>query len=418
MAKPPSRPFIAAALLIAILAVSTASIFIRFAQKDAPSLVIAALRLTFATLMLAPIALTRYRSELSALTTRELVLGVVSGLFLGVHFATWISSLAFTTVANSVVLVSTGPLWVALVSPLFLNERLSRSAFLGLGLALIGGTLIALSGGCVWDHGLVCAGLGQVLAGRGLQGDLLALAGAWAVTGYLIIGRRLRAKINLVPYIFLVYGVAAISLLLSLWVFGMSPLGYRPITYLWLVLLALIPQLVGHSTYNWSLKFLPAAIVAVATLGEPIGSATLAYFILHETPAPSALLGGAMILAGIYIAVRSPGKCDGEQGVGMEGLSPRTWQLVRRIFPGEAEVIGRLLITECGQNLPFCQDYDEFQLERLRFAALKISGGHLERLKQAIEQAQRDWRDELMWAGFGERLTAHDDWAKEILNQE
>src|SRR6185369_9167424 len=110
------------ALVIAILAVSTSSIFIRFAQEEAPSLVIAALRLTFATLLLAPIALLRHRNELTSLTRNELTLGIFAGLFLAVHFATWISSLEYTTVASSVVLVSTGPLWVALLSPVFLNE--------------------------------------------------------------------------------------------------------------------------------------------------------------------------------------------------------------------------------------------------------------------------------------------------------
>src|SRR5512142_1095575 len=130
------------ALFAAIVAVSTASIFIRFAQEDAPSLVIAALRLTFASMILAPVALTRYRPELASLTHKELLLGVASGLFLGVHFATWISSLAYTTVASSVVLVSTGPLWVAVLSPIFLGERITRAAIAGLALAFVGGTVI------------------------------------------------------------------------------------------------------------------------------------------------------------------------------------------------------------------------------------------------------------------------------------
>src|SRR5512141_259736 len=129
---------VAAALLTAILAVSTASIFIRFAQAEAPSLVIAALRLTLATLLLAPIAWTRYRRELTSLTPHELRLGIISGLFLAVHFATWISSLEYTSVASSVVFVSTGPLWVAILSPLLLNEKLTRTAIFGLILALVG----------------------------------------------------------------------------------------------------------------------------------------------------------------------------------------------------------------------------------------------------------------------------------------
>jgi drug/metabolite transporter (DMT)-like permease len=310
MHQPPSRLMITLAILIAILAVSTASIFIRFAQQEASSIAIAALRLTIASVLLAPLALTRYRGQLAALTRAELLLGLASGIFLGLHFATWITSLEYTTVASSVVLVSTGPLWVALCSPLFLNEKLSPGALAGLGLALVGGAVIAMSSACRLDHGLSCEGLSAVHSGHGLFGDLLALAGAWAVTGYLIIGRKLRASMDLVPYIFLVYSAAAICLLLAMLTLHIPILGYRPATYLWLLLLALVPQLVGHSTYNWVLRFLPAAIVAVLTLGEPIGSTILAYLILHEIPPITVLVGGLLILTGIYFATRRPPKIE------------------------------------------------------------------------------------------------------------
>src|SRR5512143_91370 len=153
---------VAAALLTAILAVSTASIFIRFAQAEAPSLVIAALRLSFATVLLAPIAWTRHREELKSLTRSEIGLGILSGLFLAAHFATWITSLEYPSVASSVVFVSTGPLWVALLSPLLLNERLTRAAVLGLAIAILGGAAIGLDGACIWDHGLRCSNLSQV----------------------------------------------------------------------------------------------------------------------------------------------------------------------------------------------------------------------------------------------------------------
>lgn len=294
------------ALLIAILAVSTASIFIRFAQTDgAPSLVIAALRLTFATLLLAPVAITRHRAEIRALSRSELSLGLVSGLFLAVHFATWISSLEYTSVASSVVFVSTGPLWVALLSPMLLNERLRGAAMIGLGLAILGGTVIGLSDACTWSAGLQCPDLDQVMQGRAMWGNFLALAGAWAVTGYLIIGRRLRAKMSLIPYIFIVYGMAALALIVIMFAAGQSPFGYEAKTYGWIFLLAAVPQLIGHSTYNWALRYLPAAFVAVTTLGEPIGSAILAFFILSETPTIAILIGGVLILLGIYFAAKS-----------------------------------------------------------------------------------------------------------------
>ena len=292
------------ALLTAILAVSTASIFIRFAQQDAPSLVIAALRLTCATLLLAPLALTRHRDELRGLRRGELALGAISGLFLAVHFATWISSLEYTSVASSVVFVSTGPLWVALLSPVLLNERLTRAAIFGLVIAIAGGTVIGMADACTWQGGLQCPDLGELLQGRAMWGNFLALVGASTVSGYLIIGRKLRAKMSLIPYIFLVYGMSAIALIVIMFAAGYTPLGYPARAYGWIFLLAAFPQLIGHSTYNWVLRYIPATLVAIITLVEPIGSAVLAFFILQETPSAGVLVGGLLILVGIYLASR------------------------------------------------------------------------------------------------------------------
>lgn len=294
-----SLPFV---LLIAILAVSTASIFIRFAQREAPSLVIAALRLTIASLVLMPVALTRYRHELRSLTRTDVFLGLLSGIFLGIHFATWISSLEYTSVASSVVLVSTGPLWVSLLSPLLLKESLTRRILTGMLLAMLGGTIVGLGDACQLEGRLLCPGFSEFILGDAIFGNFLALVGAWAVAGYLMIGRRLRAGMSLIPYIFVVYGSAAVSLLIAMFLARESPLGYSPIVYVWILLLALVPQLIGHTTYNWALRYLPAALVSISTLAEPAGSAVLAYFILHESPTRLTLLGSVLILAGIYFA--------------------------------------------------------------------------------------------------------------------
>ena len=291
-----------ASLLIAILTTSTASLFIRFAQTEgAPSLVIAAVRLTIATLILMPSALLKHRAELTSLTRRDLVLGIVSGTFLAIHFATWISSLEYTSVASSVVFFSTGPLWVAIFSPLLLNERLTRVAIIGLILALVGGTVIALSDACVWNHGQHCPELSHILQGRAMWGNFLALCGALTVSGYLIIGRKVRAMMSLIPYIFLVYGVSAIILNMFMFASKQSPLGYSATAYGWIFLLAVIPQLIGHSLFNWLLKYLSATMVSVTTLSEPIGSAILAFIFLKETPALAVVGGGALILIGIYL---------------------------------------------------------------------------------------------------------------------
>jgi len=289
-------------LIIAVLTTSTASIFIRFAQAaGAPSLVIAAVRLTIATLILAPIALLRYRDELTKLTRKDLILGTISGTFLAIHFATWISSLEYTSVASSVVFVSTGPLWVATLSPLMLNEQLTRVAIIGLVLALVGGTAIGLSDACIIQNGLQCPELSHILEGRAVWGNFLALCGAFAVSGYLIIGRKVRAKMSLIPYIFLVYGMSAIVLNIFMFASNQTPVGLSTIAYGWIFLLAVIPQLIGHSMFNWLLKYLSATMVAVTTLSEPIGSAVLAYIFLEESPALAVVIGGALILFGIYL---------------------------------------------------------------------------------------------------------------------
>ncbi len=306
--QPPKRPSVPplVAIIFGILAVSTASIFIRFAQKEATSLVIAAWRLTVASIVLVPVAATTHKRELTSLTRSELFMALLSGVFLALHFATWITSLQYTSVASSVVLVSTIPLWVALLSPFTIKEPIRRAVLLGLILALVGGGIVGISDSCTVSlQGLACPSLANFLHGRAFLGDVLALCGAIAGAGYLLIGRRLRAKMSLVSYISLVYAMAAVVLIIIMFSAREAPFGYSPQIYLWLVLLGVIPQLIGHSTFNWALGYLSAAYVSITLLGEPIGSTILAYFILGETPTIIKLAGGLMILVGIYIASRS-----------------------------------------------------------------------------------------------------------------
>lgn len=308
-----TRIILPVALFTAIIAISTASIFIRFAQADGvPSIVIATLRLSFATILLAPLAFTKYWGEIKRITRTEILLGGISGFFLAVHFAAWISSLEYTNVASSAVFVSTGPLWVALLSPVLLNEKPGTVALLGLILALAGGIVIGLSDACSWHNGISCPEIAGFLQGRTMWGNILALLGAWAVTGYLIIGRKTRASMSLIPYIFLVYGLAALILIVFMFTSGNSPLGYATKSYGWILLLAVIPQLIGHSMFNWALKHVPATYVAVSTLGEPVGSAILAIFILNEFPSHTVLLGGILILTGIILTSSPQKKITGD----------------------------------------------------------------------------------------------------------
>jgi drug/metabolite transporter (DMT)-like permease len=285
-------------LICGIFAVSTASILIRFAlDAGVPALVVAAYRLTFATLILTPLVLRRRTAELRGLTRSDWLWTLASGVFLALHFATWISSLDYTTVTSSVVLVTTGPIWVALASWLIFREKLTRPIVIGLVVAVCGGMLVGLSDSAGWG-----------MSGTQLWGDFLALAGAWFVAGYLLIGRQLRHRMSLLAYIYLVYGMAALMLIglavLSGASFTQLPTGepYPANAFVWLLLLAILPQLVGHSSYNYALRFLPPTYVAIVALAEPIGSSLLALVVLQEVPPPMTIAGAIVILIGIGVA--------------------------------------------------------------------------------------------------------------------
>jgi len=290
--KQVSRPRLMLSLSAGIVAISCASIFVRFAHaKGMPALSIAAWRLVFACAVLLPWALIRYRDEILAIPFRDLGMLGVSGVFLGLHFATWIASLEYTSVASSVVLVSIGPVFVGIGSWVLLGERPVMWLIVGLALATVGSIVI---------------GLGDLGGGRNrLLGDVLALAGAMFVAGYLMIGRRVRGRLSLYAYIAVVYGVAMVALLVMVWASGQPMLGFSPAAFGWAAALGLAPQLVGHSILNWALRYLSATLVAIVTLAEPIGSSLLAYLLLHESITLSTALGGVVVLTGIGLASRS-----------------------------------------------------------------------------------------------------------------
>jgi drug/metabolite transporter (DMT)-like permease len=289
---PISRIRLLLSLAMGIVAISAASILVRFAQGEGmPTLAIAAWRLTFVSIVLLPYGLATHRDEILAVSRSERGLLVASGVFLGCHFAAWIGSLGYTSVASSVVLVSMGPVFVGLGSWVFLRERPGLGAGIGIALAAVGSIVISWG-----DFG---HGQDQFL------GDLLALTGATMMASYLMIGRKVRARTSLTTYIALVYGVAMVTLLLIVLVTGQPLLGFSLPAYGWVLLLALWPQLVGHSTLNWALRYLSATYVSIITLSEPVGSGILAYLLLGEAVSWSTAAGGVLVLAGIYIASRA-----------------------------------------------------------------------------------------------------------------
>jgi drug/metabolite transporter (DMT)-like permease len=268
------------------MAISTASIFIKLC--DAPVLIIATYRMTLASLALMPFAC--YQKTWRGLEKDKIGWLLLSGLFLSLHFAFWIASLKYTSVASSVVLVTIHPIFVGIGGWLFLKERLGSDLILGIALSVLGSGWISYGD--------------MSLSREALMGDGLALLGAIAASGYLLVGRKMRKDQVLLSYILPVYSTAGLILILFALIFQESFFGYSSSTYLYLFLLALIPQLMGHTTFNWALKYLPASMVAIAILGEPVGSTILAYFFLGEGLTIWKLFGGISIFAGILIALR------------------------------------------------------------------------------------------------------------------
>ena len=276
-------------LPIGIIAVSTASIFIKLC--DAPVLIIATYRMMLASLVLMPFAC--YEKTWRGWERNDLGWLFLSGFFLSLHFAFWIASLKYTSVVSSVVLVTTHPIFVGIGGWFFLKEKPGLNLIFGIALSVLGSGLIS--------YGDIS------LSKEALVGDGFALLGAIAASGYLLVGRKMRRDRDLISYIFPVYSTAGLILVLFALIFQEPFFGYSSFTYLYLFLLALVPQLIGHTTFNWALKYLPASVVAIASLGEPIGSTILAYFFLGEGLTILKVLGGVFIFTGILIALRKKG---------------------------------------------------------------------------------------------------------------
>jgi drug/metabolite transporter (DMT)-like permease len=275
-----------ALLVLGVVSVASSSILIRVAE--APALAVAFYRNAAAAAVLLPIALARHGDELRSLSVREWGTALLAGALLAAHFALWIPSLSYTTVAASTVLVTTQPVWVALIGRA-LGERVGRRMLLGIGLALAGAVLI--SGG---DLGI---------SARAAYGDLLALGGAVAAAGYFLAGRRLRRRISLTTYTGLAYSTTAVILAGAVAVSGTPFAGFEPRVWGLFLLMAIGPQIGGHTVFNYLLGHLEAGTVAVAVTGEPVVASLLALAFFGEVPSWAAVAGGVLILAGIAITI-------------------------------------------------------------------------------------------------------------------
>lgn len=267
-------------LPLAVIFASFSAIFIRW--SNAPALIIAFYRMLFAFLLVLPYSLAKPEQ----LDRRDLLLSVVSGVFLGFHFATWISSLHYTSVASSVLLVNTHPVMVFLISRFILREGGSRREFLFVLVTVLGSSILS------WGD-----------LGRGsnvMLGDLLAVLGALSVGVYMVLGRIVRRRVTAGKYTFLVYGTSGVTLLLINIIADTQFYPYPPREFLLFFALAFVCTILGHSIYSWALKYVPSTFLSVTVLIEPVAAGIMAYFFFGEVPSVLNGIGAGIILYGIY----------------------------------------------------------------------------------------------------------------------
>ena len=281
-----------AALAVAVLAVSTSAILVRWSA--APSLVKAFYRVLFTLLLLSPWVAIRHRRAFASLARRDLLVAAATGVALAVHFAAWFESLRWTSVAASVTLVQSQPLFVAAGAWLLLDERVTRRVVGGILVAFVGMIAMTVPGEAV-------------LGARPLYGNALAVLGAITAAAYVLVGRSLRQRISLLPYVSVVYVTCAITLLALAMASDLpvSLTAYPPREWLLFLGMAIGPGILGHTVINWALEHVESSVVSVSLLGEPVGSTLLAAVLLAEVPGVPTIAGGAVVLLGIYLTARA-----------------------------------------------------------------------------------------------------------------
>jgi len=269
-----------AVLVLALFGVAFGSIFVRLA--GAPALAMAAWRVGIAALVVVPLAWARGGGPAPAVAQGQ---ALAAGLLLALHFATWIQSLSYISVSASVVLVTTSPVWVVVLSWLFRLGAPGARQLIAVALSVIGSSVI---------------GGASLLAGlESFRGALLALAGAICMGGYLLLARACQRQLGFLPFVARSYGAAAVALWLAALLSGTPLVGYRARTWLAFAGAAVASQLIGHGGYNWALRHLEPVFVGIVLVGEPVLASALAWWLFGEPIAPSTWVGGALILAGV-----------------------------------------------------------------------------------------------------------------------
>jgi drug/metabolite transporter (DMT)-like permease len=318
------------ALVVAVAAVSTSAVLVRWAS--APAAVTAFYRVLFTTLLLAPLAATRYGAAFRRLALRDVVVAAVTGVALAVHFAAWFESLRWTSIAASVTLVQAQPAFVAVGAWLLLDERVDRRTALGVAVALGGMVLLSVAGS---------AG-GLVGGARPLYGNALAVLGAVAAAAYVLVGRSLRQRVPLLPYVTVVYAACAATLLVAVVAGALGGVAggtagargdglaavaaalfdHPPRDWLLFLGMALGPGLLGHTVINWALAHVESSVVSVSLLGEPVGATVLGVVLLGEGVGLATLVGGGVVLAGVAVTARGREGDGGTDPVAAEPAGP------------------------------------------------------------------------------------------------
>jgi len=285
MGNEKTMPYVAIA--IGVISVSLSAIFVKLSSAE--SAVIAFYRMLFSVLIMSPVFLLKYKSELKLLQKRDWIFSIVAGVFLAFHFILWFESLNYTSVASSTVLVTLQPIFAFVGTYLFFKEKVAFQSIVAVIVAISGSLLIS------WGDFRV--------SGAALYGDGLALIACAFITGYLLFGQDVRKRLSLMTYTMVVYSVSTIMLFFYVLFMGQSFGPYESTDWLLFVMLAIVPNLLGHTLFNWSLKWVSTNTISIAILFEPVGAAILAFFIFNEKLILSQVIGGIIVILGILMFV-------------------------------------------------------------------------------------------------------------------
>ena len=294
------NPYVA--LAIGVLSVSTSAILVKV--SSAPSGVIAFYRLLFTVLFMLPIFLIKYVPELRLITRRDWLFSIIAGVFLAFHFILWFESLNYTSVASSTVLVTLQPLFAFVGTYFFFKEKFSFKAIISSVIAVLGSVVIS------WGD--------FKISGSALYGDILALIACALITANLLFGQDVRKRLSLVTYTFIVYSISTITLFFYVIIKQEPLIPYPTSDWVYFILLAVFPTLMGHTIFNWSLKWLSTSTISMAILFEPVGAALLAYYLLQESVSWSQIIGGCIIIIGVSLFLLD------ERGLNLKELKKKT----------------------------------------------------------------------------------------------